>query len=143
MLGVAVALTLMIAALAAGSRLDDRQIDRHLGTATATVLSISALHTGIEFVDGGGVTIRPPDGVLYPGLLAVGQKFEVEYSTIDPTVVRVAGRTAAVGDLVLGITLALTWVVPLAARFLLRRRSPARAGPAQRRWRVGARTRDR
>ena len=134
-LGLAVVITVMIAALAAGSRLDDRQIDRHLGTATATVLSISALHTGIEFVDGGGVTIRPPAGVLYPGLLSVGQKFQVEYSTIDPTVVRVAGRTAAVGDLVLGISLALTWLCALGARLLLlgrfrsraRRRSSAQA----------------
>jgi hypothetical protein len=121
-LGLAVVITVMIAALAAGSRLDDRQIDRHLGTATATVLSISALHTSIEFVDGGGVTIRPPAGVLYPGLLEVGQTFQIQYSTVDPTLVRVAGRTAAVGNLLLGLTLAVTWLIALAVRFLLRRR---------------------
>lgn len=124
-LGVAVAVTLMVAALAAGSRYDDRQIERHLGTATATVLSVSTLNTGIEFVDGGGATIRPPTGVLYPGLLVVGQRFEVEYSTLDPTVVRVAGRTAAVGNAVQLITLAVTWLVASSVNHLLRRRSRA------------------
>ncbi len=129
-LGAALAVTLMIAALAAGSRLDDRRIDQHLGTATATVLSLSALHTGIEFVDGGGVTIRPPDGVLYPGLLSVGQKFKIEYSTLDPTIVRVAGRTAAVGNLILLITLGVTWLVALGANLVLRRRWRAIASRA-------------
>ena len=113
----------MVAALAVGMRLDDRQINRHLGTATATVLSISVLRTGIEFVDSSGVTIRPPSGVLYPGLLSVGQRFQIEYSTLDPTVVRVAGRSAAVGNLFLGITVAVTVVIAAPLAFWLRRRS--------------------
>ena len=39
-------------------------------------------------------TIRPEGGVLYPGLLSIGQQFVVEYSTQDPQIARVAGRTA-------------------------------------------------
>ncbi len=127
------AITLMTGALAVGMRLDDRQIDAHPGTATATVLSISPLRTGIEFVDGAGVTVRPPDGVLYPGLLALGQRFMVEYSTVDPTVVRVAGRSAAVGNAVLGITVALTWLTGAALLWWLRRRSSAASGTPLRR----------
>lgn len=120
------AITLMVLGLAVGMRVDDRQIDRHLGTATATALSISPLRTGIEFVDGAGVSIRPPDGVLYPGLLSLGERFMVDYSTLDPTVVRVAGRTAAVGNLLLGLTLVITWVVGAALVWRLRVR--ARSG---------------
>ncbi|MET3804711.1 hypothetical protein ABIB25_001707 [Nakamurella sp. UYEF19] len=148
-LGVIGAVTLMVLALAVGMRLDDRQIDGHLGTATATVLSISALRTGIEFVDGGGVTIRPPNGVLYPGLLNMGQRFQVEYSTVDPTVVRVSGRTAAVGNLVLALTSVISWVIGFGVHWWLRRRAgraarrrepegPTRragAGPVVSRWR--------
>ncbi|SDO95975.1 hypothetical protein SAMN04515671_2481 [Nakamurella panacisegetis] len=130
-LGLACAAIVMVAALAVGMRLDDRQIDGHHGTATATVISISALRTGIEFVDGAGVTIRPPKGVLYPGLLSVGQRFQVEYSTLDPTVVRVAGRTAAVGDLLLGITLGVTVVVAAPLIFFLHRRSRRAAARRQ------------
>jgi hypothetical protein len=113
----------MVAALAVGMRLDDRQIDRHRGTATATVLSVSVLRTGIEFVDSSGTTVRPPTGVLYPGLLTVGQRFQIEYSTLDPTVVRVAGRTAAVGNVSLGVTLAVVVLVSLPSILWLRRRA--------------------
>lgn len=126
-LGLAGAVTLMCAALAVGMRLSDSEITGSRATATATVLSISALRTGIEFVDAGGVTIRPPDGVLYPGLLSVGQRFLVEYSTATPTVVRVAGRTASVGNVPLAITLATTWAISIAVYWWCRRRSRSRA----------------
>ncbi len=121
-LAVVGAITLMIMALAVGMRLGDHQIQSHLGTATATVLSVSPLRTGIEFVDGAGVTIRPPDGVLYPGLLSVGQQFMVEYSTQNPVLVRVGGRTAAVGNVSLAIALLTTWFLGAATVWLLRTR---------------------
>lgn len=129
-LGIAVAVTVMATALAVGMRLDDQQIDGHLATATATVLSVSPLRTGVEFVDGAGVTVRPPNGVLYPGLLSVGQRFQIEYSSLDPTVVRVAGRTAAVGDLVLALTFVLTWGIAVLAWWLCRRASRRRRAVA-------------
>lgn len=121
LLGVMV--TVMVVALGVGMRLDDAEIDEHPGTATATVLSVSPLRTGIEFVEAGGLTIRPAAGVLYPGLLSVGQEFLVEYSTQDPTVVRVAGRTAAVGTLPLVFTLMGTVAFAGPALWFLLRRS--------------------
>src|SRR4051794_5742106 len=127
---VMAAVTVMAVALAVGMRVGDRAIERHLGTATATVLSISTLRTGIEFVDGAGVTIRPPAGVLYPGLLSIGQRFMVEYSTVDPVVVRVAGRTASVGNVPIAITLILTWLLGSAVVWLLRARSRMRRSGA-------------
>lgn len=121
LLGVVGAITVMTLVLAIGMRMDDAKIEQHRGTATATVLSISVLRTGIEFINGAGVAVRPSGGVLYPGLLSVGQRFMVEYSTVDPTVVRVAGRTAAVGTVGLALTAVGTWLVGGATLWLLRR----------------------
>ena len=123
LLTVAAAASLMVAALAVGMRVDDRQVEAHLATATATVLSVSPLLTGIEFVDSSGITIRPPDGVLYPGLLSMSQRFQIEYSTLDPSVVRVAGRSATVGSVVLLETFAGIWLVALSGGWVLRRQS--------------------
>lgn len=105
------AITIMMIALAIGMRLNDRTIEEHPGSATATVLSVSPLRTGIEFIDGSGATVRPDGGVLYPGLLSVGQQFVVEYSTVDPQVARVAGRTASVGTVMIAVTLAVTYLI--------------------------------
>ncbi|MBM9466254.1 DUF3592 domain-containing protein [Nakamurella leprariae] len=120
---LAAAVTIMVLALAVGMRLDDQDIDRHRGTATATVLSVTPLRTGVEFIAADGMTIRPPDGVLYPGLLSVGQRFMVEYSTESPETVRVAGRTASVGTIPLLLTLGGSWLVTLPVAWWLRRRS--------------------
>lgn len=105
------AVTVMCLALFIGMRADDAAIDRNPGTATATVLYVSALRTGIEFVDADGATIRPATGVLYPGLLSPGQRFQVEYSTADPQIVRVAGRTAALGTPGIVLVLVGTYAV--------------------------------
>ncbi len=137
LLGAAVAVTLMLVAVALGTRLDDSSIDDHRAVATATVLTVSPLRTGIEFVNAGGVTVRPPGGVLYPGLLSVGQRFLVEYSTLDPTVVRVAGRTAEVGNLLIALSILGTWTVAAPLIWLLRSRArrarnrPASEAPGQ------------
>lgn len=125
--------TAMCTALFIGMRVDDRKIEDHLVRTTATVISVSPLRTGIEFVDTSGVTIRPATGVLYPGLLSVGQQFVVEYDAEDPTIVRVAGRTAMVGNLVIAATLVGTWVVAGGLVLWLRRprgtRKPGRRPP--------------
>jgi hypothetical protein len=120
-----------------GMRIDDRRIDAHRATATATVLTVSPLRTGIEFVDAQGVAIRPAGGVLYPGLLSVGQQFVVEFDATDPTVVRVAGRTAAVGNLMITATLVGTWIIAGLLLLWVRRpvvpwlRRPTRRSPDQ------------
>ena len=103
----------MMLALGIGMRANDSAIDENFGSATATVLSVSPLRTGIEFVDATGATIRPEGGVLYPGLLNLGQQFVVEYSTKDPQIARVAGRTAAVGTVMIAITLGVTYLITL------------------------------
>ena len=120
---LAVAVTVMVIALAIGMRSNDAAIDEHLGSATATVLSVSPLRTGIEFVDVTGATVRPDGGVLYPGLLSLGQQFVVEYSTQDPQIARVAGRTASVGTLMLALVTAVTWLIALPVVWWCRRRS--------------------
>ena len=120
---LAVAITVMMTALAIGMRSNDAAIDDHLGTATATVLSVSPLRTGVEFVDATGATVRPQGGVLYPGLLSLGQQFVVEYSTQDPQIARVAGRTASVGTIMILLTLAVTYLVAAPLIWWCRRRS--------------------
>jgi len=110
---LAVAVTVMMIALAIGMRSNDAAIDNHLAAATATVLSVSPLRTGVEFVDITGTTIRPEGGVLYPGLLSVGQQFVIEYSTLDPQIARVAGRTSSVGTVMITGTLVITYLVTL------------------------------
>lgn len=123
MLVVAVLVTMMMAALAIATRRDDAAINANMATATATVLTVSSLRTGIEFVDAAGATVRPPTGVLYPGLLTVGQRFVVEYSTVDPSLVRVAGRTASVGTVMIAAVLVVSWLVAAPLAWWFRRRS--------------------
>jgi hypothetical protein len=120
---IAVAITVMMLALAIGMRANDSAIDENLGTATATVISVSPLRTGIEFVDATGATIRPEGGVLYPGLLNLGQQFVVEYSTKDPQIARVAGRTASVGTVMIAFTLGATYLIALPLIWLCLRRA--------------------
>lgn len=132
---VAGLLTGMMLLLAIGMWRNDMVIDATPVRATATVLTVSALSTGIEFVDNTGVSQRPPNGVLYPGGLAVGQQFVVEYAASDPTLVRVAGRSALNGIVMPALVIAGTWVVAGPARWLLRSRD---ARPLRRRpwpWR--------
>ena len=59
--------------------------------------------------------------MLYPGLLSPGQKFLVEYSTLDPDLVRVAGRNASVGNLLIAVVLVVIWVLAGPLIYLLRR----------------------
>lgn len=120
---ITLAITIMMVALAIGMRLNDRAIDEHRGSATATVLSVSPLRTGIEFVDGTGATVRPEGGVLYPGLLSVGQQFVVEYSTVDPQIARVAGRTASVGTIMIAVTLAVAYLIAVPVLWWCHRRA--------------------
>jgi hypothetical protein len=131
---LAVTMTLVVVTLAIGMRRNDAAIENDYATATATVLTVSPLRTGIEFIDQTGATVRPENGVLYPGLLSVGQQFVVEYSTKDPQIARVAGRTAGVANLMLVAALAITVVgaAPLIWFCLRRARLPLlgfRRGP--------------
>lgn len=123
--GLTAAVTVMCVALFIGMRANDAAIDANPGTATATVLYVSPLRTGIEFIGADGATIRPVNGVLYPGLLSPGQRFQVDYSTADPQIVRVAGRTASLGTLGIVFVLLGTYAVTVPAIWWCRRRSGA------------------
>ncbi|MGI8416786.1 MAG: DUF3592 domain-containing protein [Nakamurella sp.] len=108
---VAGAITLMLVTLTIAMFVDDARIDADPVRATGTVLTVSALRTGIEFVDAQGRTIRPSAGVLYPGLLQVGQQFVVEYSAASPDTVRVAGRTARNGLVMVLAAAVISWLI--------------------------------
>ena len=120
---LAVVLTGMMLVLAAGMWQDDRTIEADQVTTTATVLKVSALRTGIEFVDTAGLAQRPATGVLYPGGLEVGQQFLVEYSAADPSRARVAGRTWVNGVVMPVLVIVGTWAVSVPLVIWLRRRA--------------------
>lgn len=121
---IAGALTVMLLALVVAMVVNDREITSHRARAAATVLSVTPLRTGIEFVDAAGVTVRPTGGVLYPGLLRVGQEFLVEYNTQNPQQVRVVGRSAVNGLVMIGGALALVWLVAGGLWWWLSRAAP-------------------
>lgn len=132
----------MMLMLGVGMWRNDMAINAAPLRTAATVLTVSGLSTGIEFVDDKGVSQRPPAGVLYPGGLTVGQQFLVEYAASDPTLARVAGRSAINGLIMPGFVVAGTWLVAAPLRWLLRRRDrqPPIAGSTEpemssrRRW---------
>ena len=144
-------ITGMMLLLAVGMWRNDMVINSAPVRSTATVLTVSALSTGVEFVDNQGVSQRPPGGVLYPGGLRVGQQFLVEYAATDPTLARVAGRSAVNGLIMPGFVVGGTWLVAWPGLWWLRRRdrvvlldlATALALPPRRRWLRRVRRRDR
>ncbi|AZI58746.1 DUF3592 domain-containing protein [Nakamurella antarctica] len=119
---VAAILTGLMLSLGVGMWRNDAAIDAHPVRATGTVLSVSALRTGVEYVDNEGVSQRPPAGILYPGDLIVGQQFLIEYDAEHPSLARVAGRSAADGLVMLLIVVVTSWAIAVPAFWLLRRR---------------------
>lgn len=119
---VACLVTLQSVLLVLGAWRNDRQIERHLGVAEATVLDAGPRRSTIEFVTPDRVTYRPELGVLYPSELENGMRIYVEYDVNDPNLVRVqhrnaslaiipAGSIAVVGWLIAGVALAGTALV--------------------------------
>jgi hypothetical protein len=119
---LALTLTGMMAVLVAGMLRNDAAINANPVRTTATVLTVSPVTTGIEFVDDTGAAQRPPGGVLYPGKLSVGQRFVVEYARSDATIARVAGRSAVNGIVMPGLVVVLTWITAAPVLWLLSRR---------------------
>lgn len=112
----------MMLVLGVGMWRNDMVINAAPIRTTATVLTVSATSTGIEFVDNNGSSQRPPAGVLYPGGLSVGQQFLAEYAATDPTLVRVAGRSAINGLIMPIFVVVGTWLLAGSALWWLRRR---------------------
>jgi hypothetical protein len=104
---------------------DDRDITNHIGRADADVLSVVFNRTAVRFVTPDGTVYIPPNGVLYPEGLAAGERVKIEYDTLEPNMVRVAGRDFTLAFLPVGSTIAGTWVVVAPLLWWLRR--PKRA----------------
>jgi hypothetical protein len=103
--------TLQSVLLIAGAWRNDRQIERHLGVAEATVLDAGQRRSTIEFVTPDRVTYRPELGVLYPSELEDGMRIYVEYDTNNPDLIIPAGSIAVVGWVVAGVALAGTALI--------------------------------
>ena len=97
-IGVVIAaclVTLQSTLMVLGAWRNDRQIERHMGTAEANVLSAGPRRSTIEFVTPDRVTYRPELGVLFPSELEAGMRIYVEYDVNNPDLVRVQGRDAS------------------------------------------------
>ncbi|WP_446681607.1 DUF3592 domain-containing protein [Amycolatopsis halotolerans] len=100
---------------------NDNAIESHLGTATATVESVAFDRTIIQYQTPDGIVHSPPTGVLYPSGLAAGQLVAIEYDATNPELTRVAGRTATLTLLPVGMTVLITWLVAGPLLWWLRR----------------------
>ncbi|WP_245633722.1 DUF3592 domain-containing protein [Amycolatopsis jejuensis] len=100
---------------------NDNAIAAHLGTATATVESVNFDRTIIQYQTPDGVVHSPATGILYPSGLKAGQLVAIEYDATNPDLTRVAGRTATLTLLPVGVTLLVTWLVAVPLLWWLRR----------------------
>jgi hypothetical protein len=126
---VAVGVTVLAVLLVIAARSDDREITAHRGTAVADVLSVGPRSAAISFATPDGVTHAPALGVLYPTGLTAGQRIDVEYSTVNPDLVRVAGRGWTLALVPAGSVVGLGWLLAGAALIVLRSRIRAPARP--------------
>lgn len=111
LLAAAALVTLLCAILLIAAWRNDRAIESNLASTTAEVLSAGPRRSTISFYTPDGVNHNPPLGVLYPSRLTVGDRIQVEYSTADPALVRVAGRSATVAVIPAGSVAVGTWAV--------------------------------
>jgi hypothetical protein len=114
-------ITFLCVALVVGAWTEDVSIDRNVGLANAEVVADSATRTLVLFYTPDGAEHIPQTGVLYPAGLNVGDVVEVEYRQDNPELVRVAGRSAVVTLLPVGLTLLGAWAVLIPSVWALRR----------------------
>jgi hypothetical protein len=104
--------TLQSVLMVVGAWRNDRQIERHMGVAEATVLSAGPRRSTIEFVTPDRITYRPELGVLYPSELETGMRIYVEYDRNNPDLVRVRDRDASLAIIPAGSIAVIGWLVP-------------------------------
>jgi hypothetical protein len=121
LLGVAIAISTLALLVLYACWHDDRDITNHLGRTDADVLSVVFNRTAVRFVTPDGTVYIPPNGVLYPEGLTAGTRVRVEYDTLEPNMVRVAGRDFTLAFLPVGTTIAGTWIVAAPLIWWLRR----------------------
>ena len=107
--------TLQSVLLVLGAWRNDRQIERHMGVAEASVLDAGPRRSTIEFVTPDRVTYRPELGVLYPSELENGMRIYVEYDKNNPDLVRVQDRNASLAIVPAGSIAVVGWLIAGAA----------------------------
>jgi len=108
---VACLVTLQSVLMVVGAWRDDRQIERHMGVAEASVLSAGPRRSTIEFVTPDRITYRPELGVLYPSELETGMQIYVEYDRNNPDLVRVQDRNASLAIIPAGSIAVVGWLI--------------------------------
>ena len=114
---VACLVTLQSVLLVLGAWRNDRQIERHMGVAEASVLDAGPRRSTIEFVTPDRITYRPELGVLYPSELENGMRIYVEYDVNNPDLVRVQDRNASLAIVPAGSIAVVGWLIAGAALF--------------------------
>jgi hypothetical protein len=114
---VACLVTLQSVLLVLGAWRNDRQIERHMGVAEASVLDAGPRRSTIEFVTPDRITYRPELGVLYPSELEDGMRIYVEYDVNNPDLVRVQDRNASLAIVPAGSIAVVGWLIAGAALF--------------------------
>ncbi len=114
---VACLVTLQSVLLVLGAWRNDRQIERHMGVAEASVLDAGPRRSTIEFVTPDRITYRPELGVLYPSELEDGMRIYVEYDVNNPDLVRVRDRNASLAIVPAGSIAVVGWLIAGAALF--------------------------
>ncbi len=109
--------TLQSVLLVLGAWRNDRQIERHMGVAEASVLDAGPRRSTIEFVTPDRITYRPELGVLYPSELEDGMRIYVEYDVNNPDLVRVQDRNASLAIVPAGSIAVVGWLIAGAALF--------------------------
>jgi len=107
--------TLQSVLLVFGAWRNDRQIERHMGVAEASVLNAGPRRSTIEFVTPDRVTYRPELGVLYPSELENGMRIYVEYDKNNPDLVRVQDRNASLAIIPAGSIAVVGWLIAAAS----------------------------
>ncbi len=122
MLGIATVISVLMVLLVLAAWRNDYEIEQHRGVTSGEVLSAGRLRSAVMYVTPDGVTHNPKVGILYPTNLTAGQRINVEYSTRDPDLVRVAGRDAQVAIIPAASVIVVTWALALPVLWLIRRK---------------------
>ncbi|WP_280300430.1 DUF3592 domain-containing protein [Nocardia neocaledoniensis] len=121
-LGIATVISVLMVLLVLAAWRNDYEIEQHRGVTSGEVLSAGRLRSAVMYVTPDGVTHNPKVGILYPTNLTAGQRINVEYSTRDPDLVRVAGRDAQVAIIPAASVIVVTWALALPVLWLIRRK---------------------
>lgn len=121
-LSAATVISVLMVLLVLAAWRNDHEIEQHRGVTSGEVLSAGRLRSAVMFVTPDSVTHNPKVGILYPTNLTAGQRINVEYSTRDPDLVRVAGRDARVAIVPAASVIVVVWLLALPALWLVRRK---------------------